>query len=146
MTPAGLVRPDDHRTLPPASRTSNSTKARRKPTPDGNFVPRFVHHGDARDEIAAVAVHARHRDRRGLVQRLVEHRVLRRRQRVDAFLGQHRIGLADAEHVEELLRHLEQEDVEADERVLGEAVADGEIDVLGPQPVLDLREVRVFLD
>ena len=62
------------------------------------------------------------------VERLVEHRVLRRGQRVDAFLRQHRIGLADAERLEELLRHLQQEDVQPDQRVLGEAVARRQVD------------------
>ncbi len=97
----------------------------------GEFVPRQVLDRHARAERAARAVHARDRDLGGAVQRLVEHRVLRRGHRIDAFLGQHRVGLAHAQRLEELLRHLHQEHVQADQRVLGKAIARGKIEVFG---------------
>ena len=42
MTPAPLVRPDDHSTLSFTSSTLNWRNARRKPTPDGNLCPTLL--------------------------------------------------------------------------------------------------------
>ena len=110
------------------------------------FVPDPADHGDARVEHVTVVAHLADRDDRGLVHRLIEHRVFGGRDGVDALVAQHRIGLADAEDVGELPRHLEQIDVQPDERVLAEARALLQVDVLRRQRVLGLREVGVFLD
>ena len=147
ITPLALVRPDDHSTRSRASSTLNSMNARRNATPGGEFVAGLVGDGHLGAQHVAVAPDLADADIGGAALGLVEHGVFGRGQRIDAALGrQHRIFGADAEQLRKLLRHLDQEDVEPDQRVAGIALADRQIDVLRRQRVLGLREVAVLLD
>ena len=82
-------------------------------------------------------------DRLAACSSIASARVVERRH---TWLTQHRVLRGDAEDAAELLRHLDQEHVQPDQHVAGEAVAHRQIDVRRRQPVLDLREIAVLLD
>ena len=90
----------------------------------------------------AVAADLADADIGGTVSGLVQHGVFGRHQGVDAALGrQHGVFVADPEQMRELLRHLDQKEVQPDQRVAGVAFPYRQIDVLRRQRVLGLRKV-----
>ena len=67
-------------------------------------------------------------------------------QRRQALFHQHRVLGRDAENVRELLGHLDQEHVQARQRMPRKALPLLYVDILAWKAVFDLREVRMLLD
>src|SRR5690606_28868946 len=143
---SGRVRPSrGPKQLPALIQHLEGQEGAAEPHARGELVPDLAVERDPGPQDAVSGADITQAQAYSLRGREIQHRLLAADQGIHAAGYQHRVLGADAQYIRKLLRNIDEEDVEADQRVERETVAQRQVDVLRSQVVLRLREGAVFL-